>query len=114
MQDENKEQVREEIKRKLDQTRKAIASLREQTKPIAPDRAIGRLTRMDAIQQKSVSEATLRSSEEALHNLEEALEKLDQPGFGTCVICKQTIPLGRILLVPESRLCVTCASARQK
>lgn len=98
-----------EIESRIQETKKLIVSLKEQARPVEPDRAIGRLTRQDAIQQKSMSESGLRNAEIALVNLEEALSKLDQPDFGTCIKCKQSIPLGRILIVPESKCCVNCA-----
>jgi hypothetical protein len=46
-----------------------ILSLEEQSKAVALDNAIGRITRMDAIQQKSLAEASqLRSHEELSTN----------------------------------------------
>lgn len=110
MEKKEKEAIRAEIEKRISETKRSIASLREQAKPVSPDRAIGRLTRMDAIQQKSMSEANLRTQEQVLINLEEALSKLDEPDFGRCVRCSQAIPLGRILIVPESKCCVKCAA----
>ncbi len=79
-------------------------------KPIAPDCAIGRISRMDAINNKSVTEAALRKAEEKLSKLKLVLSKVDEDDFGKCVKCANQIPLGRILLMPQSRLCVGCAS----
>ena len=109
MESEEKRKIRQEIEKRIAETKKSIKSLKEQAKPVAPDRAIGRLTRMDAIQQKNMSEANLRTAEQALLNLEEALIKLGEPDFGLCIRCKKRIPLGRILIVPESKCCVKCA-----
>ena len=104
-----RKRIKKEIEARITETKKSIASLEEQIKPVEPDKAIGRLTRMDAIQQKSMSEASLRTQEEALYNLEEALGKLDDPDFGQCVKCRKIIPLERVLIVPESKFCVNCA-----
>lgn len=109
---EEKQKIREEITRRLGLVKASLAGLQEQSKPVAPDNAIGRITRMDAIQQKSVSERNLRTAEEVAMKLEEALNKLDQPDFGICARCRQQIPLERILVMPESRHCVQCASQR--
>ncbi len=79
------------------------------TKPIAPDVAIGRLSRMDAINNKSVTEAALRQAEEKLRNLNLVFSKLGTKDFGLCLRCKNPIPLGRILFRPESLYCVNCA-----
>ena len=106
---EEENRIRSEIEKRIDGTKKIIKSLREQVKPVAPDRAIGRITRMDAIQQKNMSESNLRTAEQALVNLEDALSKLAGPDFGLCIRCRKSIPLERILIVPESKCCVTCA-----
>lgn len=109
---EEKKEIRSEIEKNMEQARQTIESLRDQVKPVPPDDAIGRITRMDAIQQKNMSEASMRTAEETLYKLEQALGRLDEPDFGICGKCGKAIPLGRILIVPETRLCVPCASTR--
>lgn len=76
---EEKDKIREEILKKLELTKNSINGLREQSKPVAPDNAIGRITRMDAIQQKSVAEAALRTAEAVQFKLEDALSKIANP-----------------------------------
>jgi len=109
MKSEEKNKIKKEIEKRINETKRSIKSLREQTKPVAPDRAIGRLTRMDAIQQKSMSESNLKTAEQALLSLEDALLKIEDPDFGLCIRCSKAIPLERILIVPESKCCVRCA-----
>lgn len=86
-----------------------IDELKEATKPIAPDVAIGRISRMDAINNKSVNEAALRTAEAKLNKLEMAFKKVDDPKFGICIRCGQAIPEGRLMIMPESTKCVNCA-----
>ena len=101
--------IRKKIKKEIQATEKLILGLKEQVKPVEPDKAIGRLTRMDAIQQKSMAEANLRSAHEKLLLLRETETKLDQTDFGICNRCKKRIPLERIMVMPEARVCVACA-----
>jgi len=105
-----KKQLKENIIIKISQFKKQIIELKELTKPIAPDCAIGRVSRMDAINNKSVNEAALRQKEQQLKGLEIALEDFDSDKFGICISCGRTIPTGRILIMPESKKCVSCAS----
>ena len=42
-------------------------------------------------------------------NLEKEIKDCYNPDFGLCVKCKNEIPPGRLLLVPESTKCVNCA-----
>lgn len=87
-----------------------IAEYKELTKPIPPENAIGRVTRMDAINNKSVNEAALRVAEQKYINMGRALEKINEDYFGLCTGCGKEIPVGRIMLMPGSTKCVGCAS----
>ncbi len=78
-------------------------------KPVAPDVAIGRISRMDAINNKAVSESALRQAEEKLNKLNHVLSKVGSEDFGICIKCKTQIPVGRILIRPESMYRVNCA-----
>ncbi len=104
----DKEKIARLIQQELSATEKQIVDLRELTKPIAPDCAIGRVSRMDAINNKSINEAALRKAEIKLSGLKYALQRIDEQDFGVCAKCGQVIPLGRIMLMPHSRFCARC------
>ncbi len=97
----------------IEEQKKLIQSLEVTSKPVAPDNAIGRLTRMEAINSKSISEASLNSARSKLAKLEKALKKIDDPNFGICINCENPIPHGRVMLMPESTLCVPCAERKR-
>jgi len=101
--------LRQKIEEELVKTRENILELESQVKPISPENAIGRVSRMDAINNKSVIEASLRQTQDKLNKLEKALSKIDEPSFGICVNCHQPIPIGRIMLMPHATRCVQCA-----
>lgn len=106
---ENQE-LKEAIERKIKMTKSAIEDYKEMTKPIAPDVAIGRLSRMDAINNKSVMEAALREAEAKLKRLESAISKINDSDFGLCIQCKQPIPFNRLKAMPDSTKCVPCSA----
>jgi DnaK suppressor protein len=58
---------------------------------------------------QGVTEASLRQAEEKLTNLQRVLSQIGTPEFGQCLQCHRPIPLGRILIRPESLYCVNCA-----
>lgn len=103
------ENIKAKILEAIVATEKAISDYKELTKPISPNNAIGRVSRMDAINNRSVNEASLRQAETKLTNLNRALSKVDDDDFGMCLKCQNPIPVGRILIRPESFLCVNCA-----
>jgi DnaK suppressor protein len=100
------------ITKEIDELKLTIKRVKETVQPVAPDDAIGRLTRMEAINAKSVSEATLRSSRTRLSKLESTLNTIDDPEFGICASCEEPIPIGRLMVMPESRMCVKCIENR--
>ena len=91
MDKDNKAQLISTISAGISETEELILCLKEKTKPISPDNAIGRI------------------SQERLTKLKYALHNIDRPDFGICVECDKAIPIGRIMVMPESNLCVSCA-----
>lgn len=105
----DKEQIKEMILREISKTEQLISDYREMSRPVEPDNAIGRISRMDAINNQSVTEASLRQAEEKLRNLNRVLSRIDTKDFGICQKCGNEIHIRRIMIRPESLLCVNCA-----
>ena len=103
-----KKEIKIKISEEIKKTEIIIADYKDLIKPVAPDCAIGRVSRMDAINNKSVTEAALRQSEKKLNGLNYMKETIDSKEFGLCKRCKQAIPIPRLLFVPQSKYCVNC------
>lgn len=103
------EELRQKLLDEIAKTQQIILEYKEMTKPIPPDAAIGRISRIDAINNKSVGEAALRQAEDKLTSLERVLSRIGTKDFGNCLKCHNPIPVGRILVRPESLYCVRCA-----
>lgn len=106
---EDRTELKKRIGEAIEQTKKELAFLEDATKPITPENSIGRVSRMDAINNKSVSEVALRSVNRKLANLNTALHKADDPDFGICSNCKRPIAPARLTFMPQSTRCVRCA-----
>ncbi len=109
MEKEQKQKLGNHIREKIESLKKDVVSYKELTRPIPPDNAIGRLTRMEAISSKSINEAALHSAQHTLSSLEHALRVINDPDFGLCRECEEEIPFGRLMIMPETGLCVECA-----
>ena len=109
MTESERKELKEKIINSITETEKDISELKELTKPISPENAIGRVSRMDAINNKSINEAALIQARSKLDKLKFALDKCAEPDFGSCKRCGNAIPMGRLLLMPESLYCVGCA-----
>lgn len=109
MHEAQKEELVQKMHEEVGRLTMEVERLREITKPVAPDAAIGRLSRMDNIVNNSVNKAALSKAESRLAGLEFVLRNLDDPDFGFCMECGEPIPYARLMAMPGVTLCVDCA-----
>jgi len=110
MKEKERAEVVKRIKAEIEKTEKEIIELKELTKPISPENAVGRLSRMDAINNKSINDNRLRTAETKMKKLQHSLQKSTEKNFGSCARCGGNIQIGRLMLLPESNYCIRCAS----
>lgn len=113
MEGPQRSKIKERIVAEIKATKAQVAALHELSRPIAPDNAVGRLSRMEAISTKGINQAALGNAKRKLARLQHALTQVDDPDFGVCYECGKPIPIGRILLMPESTMCVQCAEEQE-
>ena len=109
MKDEELKKIKKILTYEISKVNDNIIEYKKSTKPISPENSIGRVSRMDAINNKSVVEAALRNAEKKLKGLKIILSKIHNDDFGICIRCKTKIPIERILIVPETEKCVHCS-----
>ncbi len=109
MTDKERKELQERVRTEIEQVKSDVADLKDQAKPVAPENAIGRVSRMDHINNKAIQEAALVKAKEKLSRLEEMLAKSDRPDFGVCLRCKKPIPILRLMYYPSSNKCVKCS-----
>lgn len=109
MSQQEQKEIQQIILDKIEETKEEIEQLEELTKPIKPDNAYGRLSRMDAINNKTINDAALRKQTSQLQKLERTLERLDEGSYGKCLKCGEEIPFGRLRFMPWTTKCVKCA-----
>ena len=108
MTDDEKIQIREKSIAEISRLKQDIEGLKEITRPVSSE-DMDEITRMDIIVNKSVNDAALTAAKTRLAGLEYALKRLDDPEFGYCVECGDSIPVKRLLAMPEATLCIDCA-----
>jgi len=106
---DERNKIKNKLADEIKETKKKISKYLELSKPIAPENSIGRISRMDAINNKSVLEAALREAQSKLIQLNNINNKISSSDFGLCETCKKSIPFGRLMIRPESKFCVNCA-----
>jgi len=108
----DKAKLKIKIQGLIQKSKQDIIDMEAMTQPVKPENSLGRISRMDAIQNKSVMEMNLRNKKKKLSQLKLALGKLEHPGFGSCDTCGNEIQEGRLIFMPESTKCIHCASRR--
>lgn len=69
---------------------------------------VGRVSRMDALQQQSVAISTSEKTRARLRKVNIALAAMDSGDYGFCARCDEGIGYGRLRAQPEARLCIAC------
>ena len=107
---EERERVRVSISQRIAELRIVVESDSKGTDQIELDQTrVGRLARMDAVQHHAIAQAQGDRASKQLKLLELLLSKVDDEDFGECHYCGEDIPVGRLLIRPESLRCVACA-----
>ena len=109
MTEADRDKIRARILDEIIESEMKIAELTETAKPVAPDQALGRLTRLEVMQDSKVAEAALGRAKNDLTRLENALQNILLPAFGKCANCGCEINFERLEALPQSTLCIQCA-----
>lgn len=80
---------------------------------------VGRLSRMDAIQQQEMSNACRTGYQKRLKDVQHALLNIEQSNSGSCEYgwcehCGDSIDIRRLDVKPESKFCVSCQEATEQ
>ena len=86
-----------------------LAQAKKSSAPVELDQtAVGRVSRIDAIQQQQMQLASIQRLELRLELIKEAYNRIDDGSYGICKICEEDISDKRLEARPESPVCVNC------
>lgn len=103
--------LREELERALAKLERSMKTSRRAARPVKLDQSsVGRLSRMDALQNQSMTKGLQEREQQKLALLSEALERMEAGTYGSCTGCAEPIGFERLMLFPEARTCAACAS----
>jgi DnaK suppressor protein len=72
--------------------------------------SVGRLSRMDAMQQQEMAQAEARRRTSDIARIEMALNRITQGEYGWCAACGEPIAYKRLEIDPAVALCIGCAA----
>ena len=98
------------IRSEMDQLKYLSETAKDSRAPVALDQqSVGRLSRMDAMQQQSMELATEERRQRRLAALAAALRRVKSGDYGYCLKCDDKIAAGRLAVDPAVTLCIDCA-----
>ncbi|MEX2179228.1 MAG: TraR/DksA C4-type zinc finger protein [Gemmatimonadaceae bacterium] len=103
------DELRAELDRELARLTKAMKGTKDASQPVTLDQgAVGRVSRIDAIQNQLMSASAYGRDQVRYAALIHAIERMEHGTYGRCARCGNTIPYGRLLVLPESANCAGC------
>ena len=93
---------------------KELVDLEVQLQPIAPECSLGDLLRSEMMCNQEVLQGRYETAKKRYNRLKYTKSKCDDEDFGLCEVCDDEIALQRLMIMPETRYCMHCASEREK
>ncbi|MEM6636081.1 MAG: TraR/DksA family transcriptional regulator [Pseudomonadota bacterium] len=76
---------------------------------VLDQQSVGRLSRMDALQQQAMAKATSARRAGQLNRIAAALQRIEEGEFGYCADCGDEIGEARLAIDPTTPKCLDCA-----
>lgn len=111
---EETQELQQDLQALIEQLRTLLQSSEEGSQPVDLGQPIGRLSRMDAVQQQHMTQANRGAAEQRLKQAEAALSRLADQNYGLCLDCGEDIGFVRLKVRPEALLCITCQGQRER
>ncbi|MEM9072097.1 MAG: TraR/DksA C4-type zinc finger protein [Myxococcota bacterium] len=113
--DEETSELAEALRNLVQQLEAALEEARAGAKPVKLDQqSVGRVSRIDAIQQQQMAAAGKRSMDLRLRQARSALRAVDEDEYGFCRRCEEPIGYRRLAARPETPFCLACQSGRER
>ena len=102
-------ELRAELQRQLVRLEQSMRVTEKAVKIVELDQpAVGRLSRMDSLQNQSLSKGLREREVARLSQLREAISRIEKETFGLCIACGGEIPYERLFVFPEAPACGEC------
>lgn len=98
------------LRQELDETVLLIDESKEYRAPVELDQqSVGRLSRMDAMQQQAMAQDINRRRLARKVAIEQALSRIRDGEYGYCIECGEPVGVARLNVDPVFATCVRCA-----
>ena len=113
--EEQQRELQQDLVSSVAEIEQSLAATADAARPVELDQAaVGRVSRIDAIQQQKMVEASRRALAARRQQIQAALLRHEQDEYGDCLDCGEGIPFARLKARPESLFCIRCQEARER
>ena len=92
----------------------SLAMSEEGARPVDLGESIGRISRVDAMQQQKMVAANRQSLIRRVQGIHAAIKRVEEGTYGLCLGCEDDSGLGRLTARPETPLCLDCQGQKEK
>ena len=93
----------------LDEVTRHLQDSDPSTRPVELDQqSVGRVSRIDAIQQQQMAIAGREQGEQLALAIRRALQRIEDGSYGYCLHCEEPIGFARLQARPQATLCLSC------
>ena len=107
-------ELRADLEQLLEALDAVLQQSSESSKPVDLDQPIGRLSRMDAMQQQKMVQAQRARSTLRRQQVMAALASFDSDEYGECRGCAEPIAYKRLKARPETPFCIACREQMER
>ena len=101
---------KEHLEERFEAITEGLERQKKESAPVELDQArVGRLSRMDAMQQQAMSQAVARLTDQERQRIQSALGRMESGNYGYCVVCEEEIAEGRLRFDSSVLTCIACA-----
>ena len=109
------EYFKERLEERLEVLASAEGAQQQEGLPKELDQTrVGRLSRMDAMQQQAMSQAAARLAAAEQQRIKTALARIEDEEYGYCILCDNEIAEKRLNFDPSILTCISCAEQAEK
>ena len=112
--DFSKEQIetfKNQLEALVQELESQLSSIESSSKPVDLDGSVGRISRVDAIQQQQMAKDQKERIQTRLKKVQAALGRIKTGDYGICLKCEEPISIKRLEIMPEAPFCLNCQSS---
>ena len=107
--EEEAETLRAQLVKLVTELEGSLRASAASANPVELDQSsVGRLSRMDAMQQQAMAKATRQKARLRVTQCKAALSAFDRDEYGFCRKCEEPIGYPRLSAKPEAPFCLSC------